>query len=77
MFDDSVLPAFLDFFLLNVIRTESSLSLEALKARLDLSKVVYMEVSLSIAVGLKIDDLKGPFQPKPFYDYDGPLSHAQ
>ena len=45
-------------------------SLEAFKARLDgtLSNLVQREVSLPIAGGLEILDLKGPFQPKPFYD---------
>jgi len=45
-------------------------SLEAFKARLDgaLSNLVYWEVSLLIAGGLELDDLKDPFQPKPFYD---------
>ena len=43
---------------------------EAFKARLDgtLSNMVKREVSLPIAGGLELDDLKGPFQPKPFYD---------
>ena len=42
-------------------------SLEAFKARLDgaLSNLVGWEVSLSIAGGLELDDLKGPFQLKP------------
>jgi len=45
-------------------------SLEAFKARLDgaLSSPVRGEVSLSIAGGLELGDLKGPFQPKPFCD---------
>ena len=45
-------------------------TLEALKASLEgaLSNLVYREVFLPIAGGLKLDDLKGPFQPKPFYD---------
>ena len=45
-------------------------SLEAFKARLDgaLSNLVWREVPLPIAGGLEIDDLKGPSQPKPFYD---------
>jgi len=30
--------------------------------------LVYREVPLSIAGGLEVDDLKGPFQPKPFYE---------
>ena len=46
-------------------------SLEAFKARLDgaLSNLVYWEVSLSIAGGLQLDDLKSSFQPKAFYDF--------
>jgi len=45
-------------------------TLEVFKARLDgsLSNLVYWEMSLPIAGGLELDDLKGPFQPKPFYD---------
>ena len=41
--------------------------LEAFKARLDgpLSNLVYREVSLPIAEGLELDDLKGPFLPNP------------
>jgi len=44
--------------------------LEAFEARLDgaLSYLVYWEVLLTIAGGLKLGDLKGSFQPKPFYD---------
>lgn len=48
-----------------------ALSLDAFKARQDvaLNNLVYSrEVSLSIAGRLEIDDLKHPFQPKPFYD---------
>ena len=43
-------------------------SLEAFEARLDgaVSNLVYWEVSLPIAVGLELDDLKDLFQPKPF-----------
>jgi len=33
-----------------------------------LSNMVYREVSLSIAGELELDNLKGPFQPEPFYD---------
>jgi len=42
-------------------------SLEAFKAKLDraLSNLVYRGISLTVA---ELDDLKGPFQPKPFYD---------
>ena len=44
--------------------------LEAFKSRLNgaVSNLLYREVSLPIARGLEIDDLGGPFQPKPFYD---------
>lgn len=44
-------------------------SLEAFKARLDraLSNLIKWELSLPIAWRLELD-LKGPFQPKPFYD---------
>ena len=40
------------------------------KARLDgaLGNFVWREVSLPIAVELELDDLKCPFQPKPFCD---------
>ena len=46
------------------------LAVEAFKARLDgaLSSLVQWVVSLSIAEGLELGDLKGPFQPKPFYE---------
>ena len=45
-------------------------SLEAFQARLDetLSNLVYREVSLPIADVLELDDLKCPFQLKPFYN---------
>jgi len=45
-------------------------SLEAFKDRLGeaSSNLVLREVYLPIEVGLELDDLKGPFQPKPFYD---------
>ena len=45
-------------------------SLEAFKARLGgaLSNLVRWEVSLPIAGGLELDDLKAPFQPKLFCD---------
>jgi len=44
-------------------------SLAAFKARLDgaVSNPIEWEVSLPIARELEPDDLKGPFQPKPFY----------
>ena len=47
-----------------------ALSLEAFKARLDvaLGSLVSWLVTLHIAVGLKLDDHCGPFQPRPFYD---------
>ena len=46
--------------------------LEAFKARLDvaLGRLVQWLASLHIAAGLKLDDHCGPFQPKPFYDYE-------
>ena len=46
-------------------------SLEVLKARLDgaLSNLVYWEVSLPIAEGLELYDLKDPFQDKLFKDF--------
>jgi len=42
--------------------------LDAFKARLDgtLSNLVEREVSLTIAGGMELDDLKGHFQTKPF-----------
>ena len=45
-------------------------SLEAFKARLDvaLGSLLSWLVTLPTAVGLKLDDLCGPFQPRPFYD---------
>ena len=45
-------------------------SLETFKARLDgaVSNLAYREGSLPIAGRLELDDLKDPFQPKPFYD---------
>jgi len=45
-------------------------SLEVFKARLNgtLSNLVWWKVSLPTAAGLKLDDLSGPTQPKPFYD---------
>ena len=43
-------------------------SLEAFKARLDgaVNNLVRWEVSLPIAGVLELDDINGPFQPKPF-----------
>ena len=48
----------------------NAISLEAFKARLDeaVSNLVWREMSLPVAVGLELDDLQGPFKPKPFYD---------
>ena len=45
-------------------------SLVAFKARLDgaLSNLIKREASLPITVELELGDLKGLFQPKPFYD---------
>ena len=45
-------------------------SLEAFKARLDvaLGSLVWWLVTLSMAGRLKLDDLCGPFHPRPFYD---------
>ena len=45
-------------------------SLEAFKARLDvaLGSLVCWLVTLHIAGGLKLGDLCGPFQPRPFHD---------
>jgi len=45
-------------------------SLEVLKTRLDgaVSNLVKKEVSLPYSRGLELDDLKGHFQPKPFYE---------
>ena len=45
-------------------------SLEAFKARLDvaLGSLVCSLATLHIAGGLKLDDLCGPFQPRPSYD---------
>jgi len=44
-------------------------SLEAFKARLDvaLGSLVCWLVTLHVAGGLKLDDHRGPFQPRPFY----------
>jgi len=45
-------------------------SLQAFKARLDvaLGSLVCWLATLHIAGGLKLDDHRGPFQPRPFYD---------
>ena len=42
-------------------------SLETFKARLDVALVWWL-ATLHIAGGLKLDDHRGPFQPRPFYD---------
>ena len=46
-------------------------SLETFKGRLDgtFINLVQREVSLTIAGRLELDVLKGPFQPKTFYDF--------
>ena len=69
------------FFTVSVVRHWNLLPSEGLdcpstrrshkfKARLDraLSNLVQREVFLPIAGSLEIDDLKGPFQPRPFCD---------
>lgn len=40
-------------------------------AKLDgaLNNTVYCEVSLPMAVGLKLENLQGPFQPMPLYNF--------
>ena len=45
-------------------------SLAVFKARLNgaLSNLVWWKMSLSMAGRLKLDDVSGPFQPKPFCD---------
>ena len=45
-------------------------SLEVFKARLDvaLGSLVWQLETLHIAGGLKFDDHRGPFQPRPFYN---------
>ena len=45
-------------------------SLETFRARLDvaLGSLVWWLETLHIAVVLKLDDHRGPFQPRPFYD---------
>ena len=45
-------------------------SLEAFKAGLDvvLGSLVYWLATPPMAGGLKVGDLRGPFQPRPFYD---------
>jgi len=46
-------------------------SLEAFKARLDvaLGSLVWWLAILHIAGGLKLNVNRGPFQPRPFYDF--------
>jgi len=45
-------------------------SLQAFKARLDvaLCSLVWWLATLHMVVGLELDDHRGPFQPRPFYD---------
>jgi len=56
-------------------------SLEAFKARLDvaLGSLVWWLATLYIAGGLKLNDHRGPFQPRPFYDSTirKPYAHSQ
>jgi len=66
------------FFTVRVVRCWNRLPrevveapfLEVFKARLDgsVSNLIWREESLPIAGGMGVGDLKGPFQPKPFYD---------
>ena len=51
-------------------------SLEAFKARLDvaLGSLVWWLATLHTAGGLKLHDLRGPFQPWPFYNPSGTIS---
>jgi len=66
------------FFIVKVVRRGNKLpseaaaapSLAGFKVRLDraLSNLIYWKLSLPMAGGLELDDLQGPFQPKPFYD---------
>lgn len=48
-------------------------SLDVFKDRLDgvLSKLIQWKVSLTMAEGLELDDLCGPFQPKKFFSFRG------
>jgi len=60
-------------FTMKVVRhceAVDALPMEAFRARLDgaWSNVVEGEVSLRIAGGLELHDLKAPFQSKAFYD---------
>ena len=54
-------------------------SLELFKARLDgaLSNLIWWKMSLPTAGGLELDELEGPFQPKPFYDSNNALIPPQ
>jgi len=66
------------FFTMRVVRHWNRLPREAVaapslavfKARLDeaLSNLVQWKMTLPMAVGLELDDLEDPFQPKSFYD---------
>jgi len=49
--------------------------LEAFKARLDvaLGSLIWWLATLPMSRGLKLDDLWGPFQPRPFCDSMIPL----
>jgi len=58
------------FWVTRGICSTGSSSLAVFKARLDgaWSTLIWWKVSLPVAGGLELDDLSGPFQPKPFYD---------
>jgi len=55
-------------------------SLKAFKDRLEgaVGSLVWWLATLYIAEGLKLDDLWGPFQPRPFYDsfYDDSMMNS-
>ena len=65
-----------DFITVRVVRhwnrlpseVVNALSVEAFKARLDGALSNLVLVSLPIAGGLELDDLKDPLQPESFYD---------
>jgi len=50
-------------------------SQEAFKARQDGALSNLRDVSLPTAGGLELNDLRGPFQPKPFYDSIFPICY--